>query len=246
VITSAELDRWVRALATSSFYSLTHTKAPRGLASYPPNDSRCVAALTQASVTLSEGAVKYKPSESLAKCRQLAGSLRRDALSRLIGSAVLVGLDAEAGIRVSPGEVKQQLAKVESERFAKPGSLARYLADRAWSLPEELSEVEQELLSIKLRTTLLAKYSEAELVKYADEATKRWTARTICKPGLMVAECNGYNPATEGTTEAESTAVVMEHIGSLRKPKTAHEDLLCRNTPDGVKCHPRGKIIKLR
>lgn len=218
LITEAELDHATQVVAGNLFVHFTKRQAPRGLASYPADNAACNTELAKAVADISNGKTSPPSSELREWCQHLNADFQREGLSRLITQLTLAGLAGEAHVAVSNGEVRRHLQHVEAASFPKTGSFQRYLAMRNWSLADELAELKQELLSNKLQATLMAKDDEAQIVKFAEEGAKRWTARTTCRSDLAVAECAGYS--AHGEHEATSAAVILERIAALQNSKT--------------------------
>lgn len=236
IITTAELDRWMRALSGSDFYSIVHQKAPVAFATYPPTNESCAAGLSRVVRNISAGRTQLGSAHFAATCRQWNEAVKRQALTRLIGLAVLNGLDAEVGVIVSPNEVQQR----KNQKFKTAAALEQYLSLRDWPMAIEVAELEEEVLSSRLRAVAMAKYNSQELVKFADEGTKKWTARTICRKGFTIGECSGYKPSKEGP----SAAILMEKIAAYKAPVKVAPDINCHNKKgkhDGLACRPEGK-----
>jgi hypothetical protein len=234
LITRAELNQWMGALAGSDFYTSTLAKAPAGLAVDPPNYPACVAAMRRVASEFTGGPVRLTSAQLTTKCRELDRGIKLQAISQLIDMVWMVGSDAEAGVTVS----NQEVDRFRAEHFPTEAALRSYLALRDWNLSDELAQIRTELLSGKL----LEKFAKREqaLTAFGAESTKKWRARTICRAGYVVSECSEAAGKSEAISEAESPAVIIEQMGHLRKSPKPAPDLECENTPKGVSCHPVG------
>lgn len=220
-ISRATVGKMAATVVGGDFFQATGLLAPIGLVTDPPTYARCiaVAGVTRSRPTQSPGASHQ---QLRGKCEQLAHAVRRQAVEYLLDLLVTEGQDAELGIKVDEREVQQLFERIRSERFPRPAELARYLADRRWTLADELWLVRKDLLSSKLLAGLQHRFgSESESAqRYFKESSRRWIEKTSCSPGYVVEQCK---PGTisKGTPTAS--------------PATLIEEIVMANTRDRVR-----------
>lgn len=194
-ITRATLSHWMSTIAGGDYFELTSKMAPAGIVSDLPNYSRCQAVLEATSAKLPPGRTRPSPKVLASKCRELYTAIKGQALSFLIETQWSAGQDAEQGIRVTSAEVNQRFKQYKAEEFSSEAQFQSYLADRRWSLADELFLIKKDLLSSKLIAKLGAEKRSPAV--FARESARKWRARTSCHAGYMVEQCNGYKaPAT--------------------------------------------------
>jgi hypothetical protein len=216
-ITKASLNHWMATIIGGDFYEISHLAAPRGLVSEPPNYAVCVVGLKAFLPNVRHGTAE---TQLKSKCEQLHEALKQQALAYLITAQVAVGQDTEQGLKVSAGEVEQEFKRVQETQFPNEGELQRYIAERHWSLADELFLIKRDLLSRKLRLKLTQRFSipdhEAALIKYVGDINKLWTAKTTCDPGYVVQGCKEYTSAQINAASTEpSPAILIEELARL-------------------------------
>jgi hypothetical protein len=233
-ITKAALNRWMSTLAGGDFFELSHITAPAGLVSDPPHYSTCVARLEKVTPNVAE-------SKLTLQCQQLYRALKLQALSYLLTAQQTIAEDAERGITASEAEIQRDYGKVKAELFPTEADLKQYLAERDWTLSVEKFLIKRNVLSEKLARMVREKFkSEQAMEKYLLASNRKWVAKTTCRQGYMVPQCNGYKPvAAESSIPAPATLVddIAAAHASLTKPSTA-PDLNCRPTNHGLSCQP--------
>ena len=207
-ITKPTLNHWMSAIVGGDFYERTHLVAPTGLVSEPPDYATCIAAVrTLASSREPKG---RQEAQSKRKCEQLYQAVKQQAVGYLITAAVVMGQDAEQGLKVTASEVEQDFKRVQAEQFPAEAELRRYLAHRHWSLSDELFLIKRDLLSSKLTSKVEQRFAsaggEGALVKYVGEADTRWKAKTTCRPGYVVEDCSEYTAAQARAESADPSA----------------------------------------
>lgn len=194
-ITRATLNHWMSTIVSGDYFELTSKVAPAGIVSDPPNYLRCQAIYEAISAKLPPG--RPRPSAELlaTKCRQLNKALEEQALSFLIETQWSLDQDAEQGIKVTSAEVNRRFKQYKAEEFSSEAEFQTYLADRRWSLSDDLFLIRKDLFSSRLIAKLGAE--KRSLLVFSRESAKRWRARTSCHTGYLVEQCNGYKaPAT--------------------------------------------------
>jgi hypothetical protein len=220
-ITRASIDHWARALAGQAFVIHGGIPAPRGVLVDLANDARC--ATDAASVA---GSVKplVKPAhpkppptaaQLRAQCRELYKSARREATEYLISvQGALLEAD-KYGMKVSPADVQKYLVQWQRAESMGPGGLHKYLAERGWTLADELYEAKRSVLWIKLTQHIRRLVGSAGVDGKAYADLLRGNARQVitqthCHAAYMVQGCRGYRPGRRGL----SLAVAVEDLVS--------------------------------
>jgi hypothetical protein len=144
-------------------------------------------------------------------CGKLHQAVREQALSYLIESQWNIGQDTEQGLRVTDPEVEQEFKRLRAERFPKEAELQQYLANRGWTLADELYLIKRDLLASKLQGKLSKTDSESAYSRYFQEATTKWTAMTSCRTGYVVKECMQYHTPSP----VPAPAVLIEELLGL-------------------------------
>jgi hypothetical protein len=214
-ITQSAVNHWMSTLVGGDFYEISRRAAPIGLASDPENYPACRAALEK----LMSGSAQVKPSEAQLrhKCEQLHLAIRAQAVSYLITVHVTKEQAAELGLGATPAEVERLFRTVQAREFPKETELRQYLAERHWSVADELFLLKRDLLSEKLKSKLLQKYAGASgqlaLARYAKDKNGLWTGKTICRAGYVVQGCSEYGPAQAAAARADpSPAILIEEL----------------------------------
>lgn len=199
-IGDATLSRWMSSMVGGDFYESTGVVAPSGLVSDPPNYGACVAGLK----TL-PAAARTSAAQLADRCKELHEKIEEQALTYLIEAQWAIDYSAEAGVHVTPEEVGREFKRLKAMNFPKEAELQQYLSDRRWTLATELFLIKRDLLSGKL----IAKLGPGRVGQFGREAIKRWTAKTICRPGYIVEQCDSYTPSTGSTASVD---VLIEEL----------------------------------
>jgi hypothetical protein len=211
-VTSAELEHWTLAMAGVDYYEASQQLEPRSLVSSPPDYPACVKEIQK---TLPKGNGMSEAQLSR-KCRQLYRAVRDQALNFLILTHWDEAADASVGVRLTGGESRRGLAQLKSESYPRPGQLDTYLAERRWSLADELLYFKQQLLQSKVQAHF-GPARTAEMAKFVAKRVPEWTPRTSCAPGYVVERCKQYRPSSQSASQP-SAAVLSEEISKLRSP----------------------------
>jgi hypothetical protein len=216
-ITRGGLDHWMATIVGGDYDENVGSPAPRGLVSDPPNYSRCRTAIE------SLGPAKGENSQQAAKklasdCRVLYRELKQQALSYLLHGLWNIEEASEEGIVITESEFQ----KLKAERFASNKAFSTYLAQREWSLGDELYLVKRDLLDEKLAARheqivrkTVGGNSEAlqrAVVELYAQNLNKWKAKTSCASGYVIPECKQYTgPQTSGAPDA-----LLEQIAASR------------------------------
>jgi hypothetical protein len=218
-ITEATLNHWMATFVRGDFYQAVGSKAPAGLATNPPNYDSCV----KAAKTLAPGPSSGKRILSAAqlehRCRVLYRDVRHEALSYLISVLWAVGQAAEIGKHVSDQQIQHYLGEIVKEQYKTQQAFTTYLANKGWSLADMQYILKKNILSEQLNTDAKAKASQLgggkqAFMKVILRRNAQWTAKTNCRAGYVVWQCQEYKPKTT-STEA-SPAVLFEEMGGSR------------------------------
>jgi hypothetical protein len=236
-ITKATLNHWMSTLLGGDFFEIAHITPPKGMVSDPPDDSTCIADMRVVAPTMGAG-------ELTGRCEELEQAVKEQALNYLISVQRLIDEGAKAGLKATPGEIQKKFAEVKSRQFSTEADLREYLAERDWTLSDELYLVKRDVLSVKLSEELVSKFrgglNSPALVSYVQGQTRKWTAKTACRTGYVVSVCKDYTSAD--AARVPSPAVLIEKIGAFH-PKAAIKtapDLNCSGVVSEATCKPVG------
>jgi hypothetical protein len=246
-IARATLNHWMATVVGGDYFQVEGTTVPAGLVSDPANYAGCVASLK--AYTQEPPGRLAQPSSSwlMSKCVQLQKAVKLQALEYLIKAAVVLGRNAEAGMTVTTAEVDAEFRRLRTELFPTDAELRTYLAERRWSLADELFLVKKNLLTTKLRAKIEEMFAShggfAAVVNYSHAAAAKWTAKTDCRAGYVTVGCKQDHGAE---LSGPSPNVLLEAVARFHKKsdiKTA-PDIKCKNDPKvkgGVVCHGAAK-----
>ncbi len=226
-ITRATLNHWMSTIIGGDFYELTGKVAPTGLVSEPPHYTACVTVLEGYEAAPRPGNAAGAPAALRHKCEQLYRAIKQQTVAYLITADVAVGEGAEQGLTVNSSEIEQAFKRIQAVQFPTETALSQYLADRHWTLKDELYLVKRDLLSQKLTTKLKRKFNSAggeqALAGYIRETRRRWTAKTTCRPGYVVPGCRQYDSqkATASSSDPSPSALIEELAVGARSTAAA-------------------------
>jgi hypothetical protein len=223
-ITRATLSHWMSVVAGGDYVDQFGTRAPRGLASDPPNYKACIAAAEAIVSRSTAGRSRLGRAQSAVRCEQLYQALKRQALSLLISINWSFGEGAEQGVTATDAQAHRMLDQLKAEQFPKEGEYRTYLAYRGWVPSDELFQLKQNVVSMKL----LAKFKHSaarsgdgpQAYAYAygkliATNARKWRAKTTCRVGYVVPQCKGYTPSRTSSTNP-SPAVLLEDLAAGR------------------------------
>jgi hypothetical protein len=195
-ITRASLDRWTAIEAAVTYEAYPRRAIPKGIIPDPPSYENCIAYSKKHASLPVASAMQSTPVELGRQCQEKHHVLQNQILEILITSYWLTSEAASIGVSVSYAEAKRVL----DEKFVTQAALHRFL-----TLTGE-READEEFL---LKRTMLANKLLAALEKPAGSRsgrtqavaafytalTKKWTARTDCRPGYVVVQCRQHHAA---------------------------------------------------
>jgi foldase protein PrsA len=196
-ITKATLDHWISIEAIVSSELFPRKPAPRGVVPDPPGYTACIAYLRSLPAVITGGRSKPAVAQLKSRCRRRYKTLRQYVLEFLIGAEWTLGEGAELGVRPTDAEARQRLKQVNKRYFPREADFKRYLSLTGQTLSDEMFRSKVQLLEVKLPQMIAPKGLTAQqqrlaYAKLSDEYTKKWTARTSCRPGYIVSKCKQY------------------------------------------------------
>jgi len=212
-VTGASLAYWMPPLFTGTFYELTQKQAPAGVVSLQPHYDVCVAGLRSVVVNKQ----RWTSARLMKTCEDLHKALTAQAVSYVVGSAVLEAQAAEQGVVVKRAEAEREFKRIQSQQFPSEAELQRYLSQRRWTVPQELFLVKRDVLSTRLKKVLEKKFRRrggySAIVKYASRSNRLWTGRTSCMPGYIASGCRQFGPAQEAVAaKSRSASSLIEEL----------------------------------
>jgi hypothetical protein len=154
-------------------------------------------------------------------CHELYQDLKEQALAYLIQGLWNIEEGKGDGISVTQAQIEQAFKKYEAERFPSEAAFTSFLANREWSLSDDLYLIKRDILDQRLgaareRAARKKAHSRLEVQRgvlelYAQSLVK-WKPRTTCSPGYVIPECRqSTGPATTGAPDA-----LLEQIAASR------------------------------
>ena len=221
-ITRGTLSHWMATIIGGDYDENIGGPAPHGLVSDPPNYARCVAAIETLGEPNGSGeSPKQLRAAREHDCHELYKDLKQQALAYLIRSSWRIEEAADDGITVTDAEIQALLNKVKAEQYPSEAAFKGYLAGREWALSDELFLLKRDLLNTKVGDKVEAELRKAGLNRKALlrallihelEASKRWKAKTSCRPGYVIPECSQYSgPESNGAPDALLEQIARAH-----------------------------------
>jgi hypothetical protein len=196
-ISRAAVDHWTRVEGVLTYSVIPKQPVPRGVVPDPPSYIACVAYL-EATVRPAKGQPKPTTARLKDQCEQRYVRLRGKMLDFLISYDWLGGELASRGLKVTDGEVKEELERFKHTQFPEGTGFQKYLTYTGMSVSDVLFIMKDTLLTTKLQQVfikekkgLTAQQQQQVLAKFK-EITKKWVARTSCSPGYVVHDCKQY------------------------------------------------------
>jgi hypothetical protein len=217
-ITKAAYHNWLTAIFDADYFEATSNIAPQGLVSDPPNFSRCVAMLKAVAPAPGSGIPRPTSAELMTKCQQLFQGVKEQTLRFLIYAARGRAQMLEEGGHINKQEVDYSFTKDRGGEFPTEAALRTYLADRHWTLADELFLVEKDIFEQRGPAAFATKYG-SQASKYEEAWGARMTKKTKCLPGYRVWRCAEYTGPY--VVSAPPPAALLLEIGRWQ-PKTSH------------------------
>jgi hypothetical protein len=217
-ITESTLNHWVATFVRGDFYEAVGQKAPAGLGTDPPNYPSCVQAAKAIAPSRSSGKRILSKAQLEHRCRVLYRDVAAEALTYLISALWTTGQGAELGKHVTDQEVQRYLSKLVRERYKTTQAFAEYLASKGLSVADMQYLLKRNLLAEQVGREVRAKAQklggQQALIKSIAELNARWTEKTHCRAGHLVAQCHEY---TAGSNSTESSpAIIFEEMRGSR------------------------------
>jgi hypothetical protein len=213
-ISRALLNEWMEAVTGGDYFEHLSKVAPRGLATDPPNYPRCIATAEKIAVRSANGRLEATRAQLASKCRQLYQALKEQALALLISIFSRVGEGAEHGLHVSKAEVNKFFESVKARQFPTQADYQTYLAQRDWNQSIETLQLERNIITTKIQDKFQASGPNGQqaLIRFLINGMKKWTAKTTCRPGYVIAGCREYNSSQKTSTTAPAPAPLLEEL----------------------------------
>lgn len=214
-ISKATLDHWISIEAIVSRDLFPRKPVPRGVVPDPPGYTACIAYLRSLPGVIAGAGSKPTVAQLENRCRQRYETLRQSELEFLIGAEWMIGEGAERGVRPTDAEARKQLKQFNKADLPREADFRRYLALTGQTLSDELFRSKVQLLEEKLPQMIVAKRLTAQqrrqaYAKFGREFTRKWTARTSCRPRYIVSKCRQYRgPLTPGAMSIGASAFAL-------------------------------------
>jgi foldase protein PrsA len=198
-ISKATVDHWTKVEAVLAYKVIPRQPVPKGVVPDPPNYTACIASLEAA--TPKPVANQPKPAATLFKgqCRQRYEELQKKMLDFLITFYWMSGEIANQGVKITEGEVQQQLVWFRTHEFTSQADFQKYLAYTGMSISDVLFLMRETILTTKLQKSIVkkderlpAEQRKQAFIKFAKEYQKKWTAKTNCHTGYVIPDCKQY------------------------------------------------------
>jgi hypothetical protein len=191
-ITRASLEHWTRVEAVLAYDFRPTKPVPKGVVPDPPDYANCIAYLRAHGSAPSHSAATPTTAQLKRQCRERYEQLQSHALNILITDYWTRGEAEARGVTVTEAEVGRTLRYL----FPTKALLQRFVALSGETVAEQrflLATKIQALLEQSLaRRGFAGKRLQRRLAQAAAESVARWTARTDCSPGYVVAQCRQY------------------------------------------------------
>ena len=219
-IAQTSVEHWTKALAGQAFVVDDGLPAPPAVLANLANSSRCatnVAPLVEKVRSASKASGKPATAAQLqARCHALYASAKQQATEYLISVQVALAEADKYGIKVSPADARRYLTNWKKTALANPSEFGKYLANRGWTLADELFDAKRSVLWLKLTQHLhgLAVASGGGEKAYADllrTNAQQLAKQTRCSVAYMVPGCSGYRVPAHPLS---SLAVAAERLVS--------------------------------
>jgi hypothetical protein len=130
-----------------------------------------------------------------------ASNPSHQALAFLITSDWMLDEAAARKISVSADEVKQRLAQLKRQSFAKPGTFKRFLAKSEQTEADLLARVKIELLESRIGAQVAAGKSGARrralIANFEKAFHSHWKRYTTCSTAYLMEDCSTYRGKPE-------------------------------------------------
>jgi Raf kinase inhibitor-like YbhB/YbcL family protein len=160
-------------------------------------------------------------------------ALENQVLGFLITSQWVLAEAAHLGIGVSEAEVRQRLHQVTAKQFPKASQLKRYLTSIGETEADLLMRVKAELLESKIAQHVTAgKTASTEprllLSDFQKSFDVRWRARTSCRAGYVMEDCEEYKgspPAASSSSSSAPSSSSSSHAASTSASSNSSGEL---------------------
>jgi hypothetical protein len=213
-ISRAMLNEWMGAVVGGDYYEHLSTPAPVGLVSDPADYPKCISAAETIVPKSSTGQLALTRSQISGKCRLLQQALKEQALELLISIESRIGEGGELGIPPTTAEVNHLFSMIKAREFPKPGEYQTFLAERHWNNSVEVLQIKRNIVVSKIQAKFQAKgqgFTRA-YISYVEQSAKKWTAKTTCSQGYIVAGCKEYKASPQQESSKPAPALLLEEL----------------------------------
>lgn len=190
-LTGATYNHWMAIGAATVEMPPPGAPVPAPLTYQPPAFTECVAQL-RAKAPSRSNAPQLK-----ARCRRTYDGIRNRILKFLITGYWLRAEAAEEHASVTEAEVRRQFDDERRAGYPSAASFRRLQEASHQSVADLMFAVETQMLSAKLLEKFTEEHGHGSLEQTTISAFNRmikakWTTRTDCRPGYVVADCRQY------------------------------------------------------
>ena len=192
-ISKAAVEHWARVEAVLSYEVIPRKPVPKGVVPDPPEYTACIAFLRAGSLPIASGGTNPTPAQLKRRCEQEQAELKRKGQGYLIAFQWLSGELADRHINISEAEVQKAYDYFKRKEFT--GNQFRdYLAYTGMSLADVRFIIKDTVLSTRLQKYVISKagMTPEQQRQALASFTRKWTAKTSCRTGYLVAGCKQY------------------------------------------------------
>jgi hypothetical protein len=212
-ITESTLHHWVATFIRGDFYQVIGAKAPAGLATDPPDYASCVSAAKTLVPRPGSGKPRLNTRQLETRCHELYEAVKLEALSYLISALWTKEQAAQLGHPVTDSEVHTRLQGLIAEKYKTQQAFQSYLRNKGWSLADMNYILKRNLGSERVLEAIRRQAASGGTRAFARVVLRnnaKWTAKTNCRAGYLVWQCQEYKPTSPTT---RSPAVLFEEMG---------------------------------
>jgi parvulin-like peptidyl-prolyl isomerase len=190
-----------------------------------------------------QGGLKKPPKAGSKKAEEI----HKTAVGELLNSAWIVGEGEELGIKVTPKEVKTELAKIKKESFKTEKAWQKFLKESHFTEEDVNSKIELQILSSKIEAKIKGEtppLSEDELKAYYDkEKATQFTKKPTRDVRVIVNENKKEVEAAQKALEADNSEASWKKVTKKYSPTTAAQGGLQKEIAEEFLTEPLKKDI---
>ncbi len=189
-ISQADFSHWLSVTAIRDYELQPQRPVPHWVLPSPPPHTACVAHLRGGPHGLSA-------TEARAQCERQYRELRQQVLYDLTSAEWIISEGEDLGIKVTAAEVKKRSEQVKRNLFPSNAAFQIYLRYTGETARDQLFRSEIKLYEAKQEARELAELQsgrirQQDLARRTEAFLHKWTARTNCEPGYVIANCKQY------------------------------------------------------